>query len=126
MAVEKHRQSNNNIRTLTNNGITHSDDIGILKVASDFYADLFSSTNPNQKDVNECIENVTLPVLTLEKHDVCEGDILEHECVNAIKKMKSNKSPGEDGLPIEFYRPFWNEIGGFLVSVYNDCFDNNI
>ena len=40
--------------------------------------------------------------------------------------MKSNKSPGEDGLPIEFYRTFWNEIGGFLVSVYNDCFDNNI
>ena len=40
--------------------------------------------------------------------------------------MKSNKSPSEDGLPIEFYRTFWNEIGGFFVSVYNDCFDNNI
>ena len=101
LAVEKHRQSNNNIKALTNHGITHSDDIGILKVASDFYADLFSSTNPNQEDVNE---NVTLPVLTLEKQHVCEGDILEQECVNAIKKMKSNKSPGEDGLPIEFYR----------------------
>ena len=54
--------------------------IGILKVASDFYADLFSSTNPNQKDVNEFIENVTLPVLTLEKQHVCEGDILVQEC----------------------------------------------
>ena len=40
--------------------------------------------------------------------------------------MKSNKSPGEDGLPVEFYRTFLSEIGGFLVSVYNDCFDNNI
>ena len=67
LAVEKHRQSNNNIKALANNGITHSDDTGILKVGSDFYADLFSSTNPNQKDVNEFIENVTLPVLTLEK-----------------------------------------------------------
>ena len=47
LAVEKHRQSNNNIKALTNNGIKHSDDIGILKVASDFYADLFSSSNPN-------------------------------------------------------------------------------
>ena len=91
------------------------------------YCDVaFSSTNPNQEDVNEFIENVTLPVLTLEKQYVCEGDILEQECVNAIKKMKSSKSPGEDGLPIEFYRTFWNEIGSFLVSVYNDCFDNNI
>ena len=70
------------------------------------FSKLFSSTNPNQKDVNEFIENVTLPVLTLEKQHVCEGDILEQECVNAIKKMKSNKSPGEDGLPIEFYRTF--------------------
>ena len=67
LAVEKHRESNNNIKALTNNGITHSDDTGILKVGSYFYADLFSSTNPNQKDVNEFIENVTLPVLTLEK-----------------------------------------------------------
>ena len=69
----------------------NADDKGILNVASDFYAGLFSRTNANQRDVNEFIEHVTLPVLTQEKQRVCEGDISEQECVNAIKKMKSNK-----------------------------------
>lgn len=24
--------------------------------------------------------------------------------------MKENKSPGQDGLPVEFYKYFWEEI----------------
>ena len=40
--------------------------------------------------------------------------------------MKLNKSPGEDGLPIEFYIVLWDEIGNFLVEMYNECFENNM
>ena len=29
----------------------------------------------------------------------------------AIKLFKSNKSPGEDGLTVEFYLKFWDLIG---------------
>jgi hypothetical protein len=29
--------------------------------------------------------------------------------------MKSDKTPGIDGIPIEFYQVFWNDIGHFLV-----------
>ena len=32
--------------------------------------------------------------------------------------MQLNKSPGEDGLPIEFYRTFWNEIKTYLFNSY--------
>ena len=38
--------------------------------------------------------------------------------------MKLNKSPGEDGSPIEFYRVFGAEIGNFLAGMYNECFEN--
>ena len=40
--------------------------------------------------------------------------------------MKANKSPGEDGLPLEFYKAFWNEIGDLLVEVYNEGYHNKI
>ena len=43
-----------------------------------------------------------------------------------MKKIKSNKSPGDDGIPIEFYKAFWNEIGSLLVDVYNESFENKI
>ena len=35
---------------------------------------------------------------------MCEGKISEEECVEVIKTFKNGKSPGTDGLPIEFYK----------------------
>jgi hypothetical protein len=32
--------------------------------------------------------------------------ISEEECVKAIKSMQNGKSPGTDGLPVEFYKYF--------------------
>ena len=114
LAIENHRQNNNNIKALTVNDITYSSDCDILKIASNYYAELFSSKNPNEDHVNDYLENVNLPTLKPESQDLCEGLISLPECENAVNRMKLNKSPGEDGLPIEFYRVFWAEIGNFL------------
>ena len=126
LAVENHRQNNNNIKALTVNDITYSSDCDILKIASNYYAELFSSKNPNEDSVNDYLENVNLPILKPESLDLCEGLISLPECENAVNRMKLNKSKGEDGLPIEFYRVFRAEIGNFLVDMYNECFENNM
>ena len=36
-----------------------------------------------------------------------EENINISELENALWSFKTNKSPGEDGLPIEWYRQFW-------------------
>ena len=36
--------------------------------------------------------------------------------------MKLNKSPGLDGLNVEFYRKFWDDIKTLIVSVFNFCY----
>ena len=36
--------------------------------------------------------------------------------------MAKNKSPGYDGISIEFYRTFWPKIKYILVSALNDCY----
>ena len=41
---------------------------------------------------------------------MCEGEITLEECTSAIFQMKLNRSPGLDGLNVEFDRTFWNEI----------------
>ena len=33
--------------------------------------------------------------------------------------MDSNKTPGSDGLPAEFYKMFWNDIADFLLGSIN-------
>ena len=54
----------------------------------------------------------------------CEGFISEHECLLALKDMKNNKSPGSDGISIEFYKIFWNDIKIYLVNSLNYSFQN--
>ena len=40
--------------------------------------------------------------------------------------MKSDKSPGSDGLPAEFYNFFWDEICDTLLEVINFCFNRGL
>ena len=40
------------------------------------------------------------------------------ECKRALMTMESNKTPGTDGLTLEFYRFFCNAIGKFMVESF--------
>jgi hypothetical protein len=40
----------------------------------------------------------------------CERILNESELLAILKTRKQNKSPGNDGLPSEFYKVFWNDI----------------
>jgi len=51
-----------------------------------------------------------LTVLSHEEQNFCEGFLFEKECAEAVKSMDSNKTPGTDGLPAEFYKIFWKDI----------------
>ena len=42
----------------------------------------------------------------------CEGllHVTARECLESSKSMESNKTPGTNGIPVEFYKVFWNNI----------------
>ena len=42
--------------------------------------------------------------LNEEEKEVCDGLLTEYECGLALKEMQNNKSPGSDGITIEFYK----------------------
>ena len=48
----------------------------------------------------------------------------EYECGLALKEMQNNKSPGSDGITIEFYKIFWNDIKTHLINSLNYSFNN--
>ena len=54
----------------------------------------------------------------------CDGLITKKECIAAIKSMYNFKSPGTDGLPVEFYKVFWNEISDILIDSFNYSYHN--
>lgn len=45
-----------------------------------------------------------IPQLSEEQKLSCEGQITIEECKGILETFENNKSPGNDGIPIEFYK----------------------
>lgn len=61
--------------------------------------------------MNHYLQNMKVHTKLNDKEKLLlEGNITESECVAALNLMKLNKSPGSDGLPVEFYKAFWTDI----------------
>ena len=93
----------------------------MLRVWRDYYFRLFSST-PLKEEEQEVFLSSLERKLSEAESELCEGDLTEGECERALHKMPSNKSPGVDGLPVEFYVRFWGLLGPDLTNVFNSCF----
>ena len=48
--------------------------------------------------------------LSEEHKSQCEGKLNDYECGCALLEMANNKSPGSDGLTVEFYKIFWSTL----------------
>ena len=50
----------------------------------------------------------------------CEGLLSLDEATLALNLSNRNKTPGSDGLTVEFYLNFWSGLGPLLVDVFNE------
>ena len=104
-------------------GMVVSSISAIIRVWCLFYVQLFTAAILVPTDQALFIDSLERSPSPAES-TLCERVITEEECLKALRQMKSNKSPGVDGLPYEFYTCFWPVFGEDLVSVYNDCFSS--
>ena len=84
-----------------------------------FYESLFKEKlSFKNENLTQYLENISMPCLSKEKQDSCEGVTTEKELFEALKSMQNNKSPGNDGLSKEFYETFWEELRKpFMYSI---------
>ena len=45
------------------------------------------------------------------------------EVTQALKVMKNNKTPGIDGISVDFLKVFWTELKFFITRALNCCFE---
>ena len=64
-------------------------------------------------------KRIDLSLSDLERKQ-CEGLFTKDELSAALKGLQTGKSPGSDGLPVEFYSVFWDLLCDPLLL--NDCF----
>ena len=80
--------------------------------------------NPNITDIATFIKEIKVEAkLNDDDNKHCEGILQEDECTAAIKTMKLNKSPGSDGITLEFYRTFWTDVKTLLIDSLNEGYN---
>ena len=68
-----------------------------------FYKTLFTEKLQIQnEDITAYLNQKSIPVLTGEQSQTCEGPMTENALLKALKNMSNNKSDGNDGLTKEF------------------------
>ena len=125
--LEKRNHVKKHMRKLHNNNSLTTDPTVILAKQKRFYQDLYTSTCTNKCLNNNAIEtflmNLNIPKLTDEQKDLCEGKIYREECKSILDSFQNNKTPGNDGIPIEFYKRCWPLIEEPFISCINECFE---
>ena len=91
----------------------------ILEEEERFFKQIYTSksTNPNDSEFIEFFN--TENALSEETAKTCEGVMSVEECKRALMMMENNKTPGTDGLTLEFYRYFWNPVSKYIVESFN-------
>ena len=87
----------------------------ILHECEAFYKNLYSA----KVQVNDDFFPPPREVLSDESKQHCEGLLSLIECLEALNGMAKEKTPGTDGLPCEFYKVFWKDIGETLTEALN-------
>ena len=120
LGLEKKRQIKKSINKLRHNNEIITEQNEILNIIKDYYEELYTSSNPDKDLLVEYIFN-TVKERDVDRNDfgICDGEITVEECTTAINMMKLNKSPGLDGITLEFYKTFWQKLGPILVKVLN-------
>ncbi len=120
--LEKTRQNRNTIKKIKNNNgkIVFSDE-EILKAGTDFYTILFKTRNIPQHEIDEYLKQVELEnKLNEGQKKMCDEEITESEFYTVIKNLKTEKSPGCDGLTPEFYKHFWPVIKNLYMKMIKE------
>ena len=123
LKLEQRNQTSYTIQKLTQDGNTVYGTNDVLSNICNFYESLYQSNNIDDRDIDDYIENAGIPTLDDDSRNMLDTFPSIMECADAVKKMKNNKSPGCDGLPIEFYKLFWNDIKQYYYNSIKRAFE---
>lgn len=94
----------------------------ILSELELFYSNLYKTKNDEESErkLSSLPDDLSgVPTLSEELRSIYEGKITYNEYFSVLQSFQKNKTPGNDGLTVEFYSAFWPLIGKYLVDCIN-------
>ena len=100
------------------NGIITTNASEIQAIIREYYEKLYANKLDNLEERDKFLSTHTLPKLKQEEIENLNGPITSEEIESVIKNLPTNKSPGPDGFPGEFYQAFKAEIIPILLKLF--------
>ena len=83
----------------------------ILKELHKFYSNLFERKRDDTPEkCKQFLDTINVPTILNEHKDKSNMPITLDELTENLFSMNGGKSPGNDGLTVEFYKQFWEDI----------------
>ena len=90
----------------------------------------YNETLYKDEPYNESVQNEFLELITnkLDNNDreILGINVTSQEIYNAIKNLNTNKAPGLDGIPVEFYQKFWKIIKTEMVQIIKNIINGTL
>ena len=122
--LEKVHKSRSSIVRLQYGNDVISDEKNVNDHIKEFYTELYRKPEVNSSLNHMFLEQEYQPKLSASSKQKCDLSLSLKECTRSLFSMAKNKSPGNDGLTVEFYNKFWKQIGPLLVDTLNFSFEN--
>lgn len=122
LQLQKRNFSRKNItKILKDDGTNIISASGILNTLMEYYNGIFNeeTTTADNISLTEHMKRFSYPTLTKDQQKLCEGLITEEELYEAICSFQNGKTPGLDGIPVEWYKTFFTEIKVPLLTCFN-------
>ncbi|XP_056409430.1 uncharacterized protein LOC130328351 [Hyla sarda] len=90
-----------------------------------YYRELFNEKKIDANFMNDALNKIER-VLENNSQSFLLQSIPEKEILDTINSFNLGKVPGSDGLPIEFYKVFYEVLKDDLLSLFTDVFNTKI
>lgn len=87
----------------------------IIQTIEDFYTKLYEEKSVDKNTIKDVLNFIDK---TVSNSTLLTQDFTISELNNCIWSFKKGRSPGQDGLPLEFYLTFWDILAPDLLAVF--------
>ena len=106
----------------TNETVTETKDI--LQEIHNFFTEVYTQKQTDKELQKDFLQHVNTKLKEQDKYTL-DLPITQDEIQTTIRTTDTNKSPGIDGLPIEFYDTFWPTLKTELQEIANLIYIDN-
>lgn len=124
-SIANGRKRNYRIDSLEDGDTVITDKEQLQKHIEDYYKSLFGREESNNIELDPDTWRDKGSLTEEEQQSLIAPFTLE-EVETTLKEMKSNTTPGLDGLSVEFYNAFWDQLKRYFRETFNKLYRNEL